>query len=121
MAKINEPEINSSGRPVRPAGHPDLFWYRPGYAVIEGTAGEYSFTGNLLAPITSSDFGGDLFVDPKDVPQLSDIQIIENTTYGDQAGNTSAKIVLKILATIVLTTIVLTTIVTILVAILVVI
>lgn len=96
MAKINEPEINSSGRPVRPAGHPDLFWYRPGYAVIEGTAGEYSFTGNLLAPITSSNFGGDLFVDPKDVPQLSDIQIIENTTYGDEAGKTRAKIVLKI-------------------------
>jgi hypothetical protein len=30
------------------------------------------------------------------VPQLSDIQVIENTTYVDEAGKTRAKVVLKI-------------------------
>jgi hypothetical protein len=24
------------GRPVRPDGHPDLFWYRPDYAIKRG-------------------------------------------------------------------------------------
>lgn len=96
MAKINESEITSSGRPVRPAGHPDLFWYRPEYAIVEGSVGEYRFTGIATPALTGSDFGTTLFVNPKDVPQPSDIFLVENTTYADEAGKTRGKIILKI-------------------------
>jgi hypothetical protein len=54
MQKINEYQIVSSGRPVRPEGHPDLFWYRPGYAIIVGQANSYLYSGTPLPNIPLS-------------------------------------------------------------------
>ena len=96
MKRINESEIISSGRPVRPLGHPDLFWYRPDYAIKEGSVSEYKLTGIATPLLPGANFDSEVFVDPRDVPQLSDIQVIENTTYIDEAGKTRAKVVLKI-------------------------
>lgn len=96
MKRINESEVISSGRPVRPAGHPDLFWYRPDYVIKEGSVSEYKTTGIATPFLIGANFDSNVIVDTKDVPELSDIEIVTNTTYIDEAGKTRAKLVLKI-------------------------
>lgn len=105
--KINESDITSPGRPVRPAGHKDLFWYKPGYAIIKGAEDSNSSRligsrgGSGASSIVGPGGGGTLDpgVLPKpiaDTPQLSDISIVSNTKYFDEIGKERAKIVLKI-------------------------
>jgi len=104
MAKINESDVTSSGRPVRPAGHPDLLWYRPGYVIEEGEVGQYQFAGKSssatvdesLVVATEIQQPGEPIRIVADVPQLSDITIVSNTKYFDEVGKERAKIVLKV-------------------------
>jgi hypothetical protein len=64
VSKINESQIASSGRPVRPEGHPDLFWYRPDWAIIVGKNADYSFQGfeylNSGVPLSRVPLSGSL-------------------------------------------------------------
>lgn len=105
VKKINEDEISSSGRPVLPAGHPDLYWYLPGYAVVKGEleSGIVTKSGFAVGGGGSSlpgDPGEEDPTDPDrpiaDIPQLSDISIESNTKYFDEIGKERAKIVLKV-------------------------
>lgn len=107
VKKINEDQISSSGRPVLPAGHPDLFWYLPGYAIVKGELESQSLvrTGSSSGA-SGAELGNPLPGEPDpnqetqrpivDIPQLSDISIVSNTKYFDEIGKERAKIVLKV-------------------------
>ena len=105
VKKINEDQISSSGRPVLPAGHPDLYWYLPGYAIVKGELESQSIkksgsSANGSGSLNPLPGGPENPVDETrpivDTPQLSDISIVSNVKYFDEIGKERAKIVLKI-------------------------
>jgi hypothetical protein len=112
MAKISESDIVSSGKPVRPAGHKDLFWYDPSKPIVIGEESEYratgvrsitgSLSGSLLSGAQSPKGPGSAgviagVVESSDVPNLSDIEKIEYIKYFDPVTKVEkAKVVIKI-------------------------
>lgn len=113
MAKISESEIVSSGKPVRPAGHPDLFWYDPSKPIVVGEESEYRATGvksafgsSLSGSLLSAAISPDKAIDPskiatpiatRDVPQLSDIENVQYVKYYDPVTKVEkAKAIIKI-------------------------
>ena len=108
MAKISNLDIASSGKLVRPAGHPDLIWLDPSQVIIVGEESEYRATGSRV-PAASLVFSGSHDspgkakvidkdpVEPSDVPQLSDIENIQYVKYFDPVSKIEkAKAIIKI-------------------------
>ncbi len=112
MAKISNLDIATSGKLVRPAGHPDLIWLDPSQVIIVGEESEYRATGSRV-PSASFLFSGSHFAPDKaaiistntskvvsessDVPQLSDIEDVQYTKYFDPVTKVEkAKAVIKI-------------------------
>ena len=100
MAKISESDIVSSGKPVRPAGHKDLFWYDPSKPIVIGEESEYRATGvrSITGSLSGSLIAGSIppnaaskaaeqavanALVASDVPQLSDIENVEYIKYFD--------------------------------------
>lgn len=114
MAKISESDIVSSGKPVRPAGHKDLFWYDPSKPIVIGEESEYRATGvrSITGSLSGSLLAGSKLPDgaitaaanaiagaisSSDVPNLSDIENIEYIKYFDPVTKVEkAKAVIKI-------------------------
>jgi len=113
MAKISESEIVSSGKPVRPAGHIDLFWYDPSKPIVVGEESEYRATGvksafgsSLSGSLLSAAISPAKAIDPskivtpivtRDVPQLSDIESVQYVKYYDPVTKVEkAKAIIKI-------------------------
>lgn len=115
MAKISESEIVSNGKPVRPAGHPDLFWYDPSKPIVVGEESEYRATG--VRSISGSGLSGSLLsgaispdetikdaeeiiknaITSSDVPQLVDIEDVQYIKYYDPVTKVEkAKAIIKI-------------------------
>lgn len=68
------------------------------YRAIDGKIISSAMGSNLLdsSSIYINNDGSDDELKVNDVPQLEDIQVVENTTYVDDKGITRAKIVLKV-------------------------
>lgn len=115
MAKrISESDIVSAGKRVLPAGHPDLVWYDPSKVIVVGEESTYRASGTGVSAVSGS-LGGALVsgsqspekenisekevaaVEKVDVPQLSDIEDVQYTTYFDPVSKIEkAKVVIKI-------------------------
>lgn len=112
--KISDSNIVRGQKRVLPAGHPLLAFYSPDEVIIEGSVSEFSNIGknfpagsNLVVSLGETNTVAQSAVgdkqDPKgteseekDVPDLSEITILSNTTYFNEANVQKAKIVLKI-------------------------
>jgi hypothetical protein len=112
MAKISNLDIATSGKLVRPAGHPDLIWLDPSQVIIVGEESEYRATGSRV-PAASLLFSGShdepdkakvieegnktIVAESSDVPQLSDIENIQYIKYFDPVSKIEkAKAIIKI-------------------------
>jgi len=115
MAKrISESDIVSSGKRVLPAGHPDLVWYDPSKVIVVGEDSEYRASGTVV-PLAAATLGGSLVagsespekekkieqesssVEKSDVPELSDIEDVQRTTYFDPVSKIEKeKLVIRI-------------------------
>lgn len=112
--KIPQANIVKGQKRVLPAGHPLLAFYSPDEVIIEGSVSDYSIVGksfpagsNLLTSLGQEETASQSLVgnkeDPKgieleekDVPDLSDITILTNTTYFNETNVQKAKIILKV-------------------------